>query len=117
MYDSRFRANQSKNFTIDDIEKQRFRVPGRSGKSKSLRNDPKRQLSAEELRHQGLSIVEKAARNTKMSLYSFASYLYKGYSQLKDIMAVDRDDSESNRRSRSRGRPRYPNSRSRDERN
>ena len=69
MYESRMAASM----THDDIENQKFRVR-------------KRKSSIENLRTQGVSVVEQALKNTKSRLYTFGSYLYSGYQTLQDIM-------------------------------
>ena len=68
--------------TIDDIEKQKFRT----------RSSRKSLEPAEVLRDHGYSIVEQAYFNTTSKLYSIASVIYDGYTNLTKIMAVDQDE-------------------------
>lgn len=55
--------------TIDDIEKQRFRV-------NEKRNSKVKRRTKEDWSNEGYSIVEKAYVNSKETLFSVASYIY-----------------------------------------
>ena len=103
MYNSRFVNNtaisRSHNFTIDDIEKQRFRVPRHRGSGEpEVEYCDERQVdemrprrgrtahSVRALRDQGYSIVEKAYKNTTSTLYTIGSYIYNGLSRVRDLI-------------------------------
>lgn len=68
--------------THDDIENQKFR----SGKSQSI----------ERYRRSGVSIVDRALKNTKSRFYEWGSYFYEGYCALKHIMNPDSEEEIDN---------------------
>lgn len=122
MYSSRFVNNtmlgRSQNFTIDDIEKQRFRVPRQQARDEpevescderavdQYRPRRSRAHSVRALRDQGYSIVERAYKNTTSTLYTLGSYIYNGLSRVRDMIHDPSYYYQQDRRAYPRGRAR-----------
>ena len=77
MYNSKLIAKN--NYTIDDIEKQRFRVSHRDREGGD----------EETLRQQGYSVVESALAKTGQTITSIASFLYNGLGAIKNIVVTE----------------------------